>query len=162
MIEHDYFGALDELGHEAWSELIEANEQQVNVSVRIVGAPEEDALDRAAAMVMSLEAMDWHARELLVAELASGASIPAQFAARAIAEIDEDDFLEAINRESGDRVMDLLRSLRLESLVLTPNRAGSEEAFAVLRYVFAPDVFEPTLAVTLDDAAELVSVDIED
>lgn len=159
MIEHDYFGVLDEHGFEAWSELIEANEQQVQVSVRLGGSVDEDALDRAAAMVMALEPMDWHARELLVAELTSGASVPAQYAARAIAEIDEDDFADAVGRESGDRVMDVLRSLRLDSVVLRPDHAGDDEGFATLQYVFAPDVFDPLLVVVLDARAELVSVD---
>ncbi|MFM6973999.1 MAG: hypothetical protein ACKOXM_02500 [Agromyces sp.] len=161
MAEHDFFGVIDESGATAWTEVVEANDQRVSVRVLVERAPDEDALDRAAAMVMSLDAIDRHARELLVAELTSHGTTTSQFVARALAELDDDDLLGALDRESGDRAIDVLRSLVLDSAVLRPDFAGDDEAFCVLRYHFAPDVFDGVLAVTLDARAEAAQFDVE-
>ncbi len=161
MAEHDYFGVIDETGAERWSELVEANDQQVEVTVWLESPAEDDALNRAAAMVMSLDAIDRHAREQLVAELASHQTPTSQFVASAIADLDEDDLLGALDRESGDRAIDILRSLELASAVLRPDLAADDEAFCTLRYQFAPDDFELVLVAVLDARAESADIRIE-
>ena len=161
MAEHDYFGVIDETGTERWLETVEANDQQVAVSVWMESPASEDALDRAAAMVMSLDAIDRHAREQLVAELASHASSTSQFVARALEELDDAELLAELDRESGDRAIDILRSLTLDSVTIRPDFAGDDEAFCALRYHFASDVFELVLVVTLDARAESAGVTLE-
>lgn len=161
MAEHDYFGVIDESGVDRWNELVEANDQQVDVSVWVEAPASDDALDRAAAMVMSLDAIDSHAREQLVAELASHATPTSQFVAAAIAEIDDDELLAALNRESGDRAIDILRSLELASAFVRPDLDGDDEAFCTLRYQFVPDNFDLLLVAVLDARAESADIRIE-
>ncbi|MGV1035134.1 MAG: hypothetical protein ACOYBP_07985 [Microbacteriaceae bacterium] len=161
MAEHDYFGVIDESGTERWTEQVEANDQLVAVSVWVEAPATDDALDRAAAMVMSLDAIDSHAREQLVAELASHATPTSQFVALAIAEIDDDDLVAALDRESGDRAIDILRSLQLDTAIIRPDQAGDDEAFCTLRYSFVPDSFEMELVAVLDARAESADIRLE-
>ena len=161
MAEHDYFGVIDETGAERWSETVEANDQSVQVSLWLGGPATDDALDRAAAMVMSLDAIDRHAREQLVAELASSGSSTSQFVARVIDELDDAELAAELKRSSGDHAIDILRSLSLDSVTLRPDLAGDDEAFCVFRYHFAPDVFDLVLVATLDARAESVGVTLE-
>lgn len=161
MAEHDYFGVIDETGAERWSETVEANDQQVEVAVWMESAADDEALDRAAAMVMSLDAIDRHAREQLVAELASHQSPTSQFVARALEEIDETELLAALDRESGDRAIDILRSLTLDSASIRPDFAGDDEEFCVLRYHFVPDSFDQVLVAVLDARAESADIRVE-
>lgn len=161
MAEHDYFGVIDESGTERWTEMVEANDQQVAVTVWVEGPATDDALDRAAAMVMSLDAIDSHAREQLVAELASHATPTSQFVAQAISELDDEELVAALDRESGDRAIDILRSLQLDSAVVRPDQAGDDEEFCTLRYFFVPDSFEMVLVAVLDARAESADIRLE-
>lgn len=161
MAEHDYFGVIDETGAERWSELVEANDQQVDVTVWMESVADDDALDRAAAMVMSLDAIDRHARELLVGELASHATATSKFVAAVLSDLDDNDVVAALDRESGDRAIDILRSMELASVAIRPDFAADDEAFCTLRYQFAPDVFELMLVAVLDARAESVDIRIE-
>ena len=161
MAEHDYFGVIDETGAERWTELVEANDQQVDVSVWMESAADDDALDRAAAMVMSLDAIDRHARELLVGELASHATQTSQYIAAIVGDVDDEDIVNALDRESGDRAIDILRSMQLASATIRPDLAGDDESFCTLRYHFAPDLFDLTLVAVLDARAESADIRIE-
>lgn len=161
MAEHDYFGVIDETGQDRWVEQVEANDQFVEVAVWMQQAATDEALDRAAAMVMSLDAIDRHARELLVGELASNATPTSRFVAQVLADVDEEEVLAALDRESGDRAIDILRSLRLEHVTIRPDQAEDDEAFCVLRYAFVPDSFDQVLVAVLDARAESADIRVE-
>ncbi len=161
MAEHDFFGVIDETGGQPWREIVLANDQRVEVSVWMEHAADPDDLDRAAAMVMSLDAIDNHAREQFVAELSSSHSPTSRFVADALSGIDDEELYAALNRDSGDRAIDILRSLTLDSATIRPDQGGDDEEFCLLRYHFVPDVFAEVLVAILDARAESADIRIE-
>lgn len=161
MIEHDYFGVLGIGPDEAWSETVETNDQSVSVRVLLENEVDQEALDRAAAIVIALETLDRHARELCVGELASAQTPTSMFVADVMSRVSDVELVDMLDRDSGDRAIDILRSLEFESALIRPERRGEGEAFASFRYVFDPESSGSVLIVELDESAEYVDVRVE-
>ncbi|MFC6355230.1 DUF2004 domain-containing protein [Luethyella okanaganae] len=164
-IEHDYFGLLGstEDGELYWSESLELGDQQVDVDL---SSPDEsevsvEALDIAAAMIGALEELDSDAREAFVAELSSEESDTSLYVNHHLEELDEAVLDDAISRESGDRQIDFLRSMRLLRVGFHPHHSGQEEHFAVLDYSIAPDETDGILVAIIDMHGDVVAIDYE-
>ena len=156
--EHDYFGIIGDY----WAERVDAGDQDVEVVLDADEDVEEASLDVAAAMIGELERLDADVRESFVGELASGGSATSEFLAGLVDQVDAETVDEGIRRESGDRQMDVLRSLDLLRVDLRPDNNGAEEAFAVFEYAFAPDDFDGRLVATLDINGDVVGVEYQD
>ncbi|MEJ3404205.1 DUF2004 domain-containing protein [Rathayibacter sp. YIM 133350] len=157
-IEHDYFGIIGDY----WSERVPAGDQDVEVVVDADPATVSmDALDIAAGMIVELEVLDAEAREAFVSELASGSSATSAFVAALLEQLDADTLADAVDRESGDAQIDVLRSLELLRVDIRPGNDGDEEAFASFEYALAPDETDVRIVAILDARAEVVSVDAQ-
>lgn len=157
-MEHDYFGLIGDY----WSERVDAGDQEVEVVLDADESVEETALDVAAGMVGDLERLDADVRESFVGELSSGGTPTAEFLAGVVAQVDVETVDDTIHHESGDSQMDILRSLELLRVDLRPDNNGSEEAFAVFEYAFAPDDFDGRLVATLDISGDVVGVEYQE
>lgn len=162
-IEHDYFGYLgseqeDEL---YWSETVSVGEQDVDVSL---SSPDEndvaeESLDIAAGMISQLEDLDSDAREAFVGELATDTSNTIAYFYQSVAELGEEVLDDSINRESGDRQIDFLRSLTLIRVSFVPHNAGDDEAFALFEYGIAPSESDAVLIARFNVNADVIGTE---
>lgn len=164
-IEHDYFGLLESGpdGSIFWSETVELGDQSVAVDLT---APDEDdvsqaALDVAAAMITSLEAVDRSARNAMLAELDDRTSEVIEYILQQQQSLGDDleDYLVDI---SGDTHIDIIRSLRLVSMTILADEHGGTDPFAVLEYALDPDETDDVLLVNLDTNGDVQSVTSSD
>jgi hypothetical protein len=160
-IEHDFFGLLESGpdGSIFWSENVEFGDQTVTVDLT---APDQedvsaDALDVAAAMVSSLEAIDRTARDAMVNELDDRTSEVIEYILQQQQELGEelDDMLVDV---SGDVQIDVIRSLQLMSMTILADEHGGADPFAVLEYALDPDATDDVLLVNLASDGQVQSV----
>src|SRR3546814_7804273 len=135
-IEHDFFGLLESGpdGSIFWSENVELGDQTVTVDLT---APDQDdvsraALDVAASMVSSLEAIDATARNALVSELDDRTSEVIEYILQQ-QQVLGDDVEDLLVDVSGDVQVDVIRSLQLMSMTIQIGRASCRER--VCQYV---------------------------
>lgn len=162
-IEHDYFGYLgseqeDEL---YWSETLGVGEQDVDVSLSAPDENEvaEESLDIAAGMIGQLEDLDSDAREAFVGELAKDTSNTIAYFYQSVSELGDEVLDDAINRESGDRQIDFLRSLRLVRVSFLPHHAGDDEPFALFEYSIAPGESDAVLIARFNINADVIGTE---
>lgn len=160
-IEHDFFGLLESGpdGSIFWSENVELGDQSVTVDLT---APDQDdvsqaALDIAASLVSSLEAIDRTARNGMVSELDDRTSEVTEYILQQQETLGEDidNLLVDI---SGDIRIDVIRSLQLMSMTILADEHGGSDPFAVLEYALDPDATDDVLLVNLDSAGAVLSV----
>jgi len=160
-IEHDFFGLLESGpdGSIFWSENVEFGDQSVTVDLT---APDQDdvsqaALDVAAAMVSSLEAIDLAARNAMVNELDNRTSEVTEYLLQQQETLggELDGLLVDV---SGDVHMDIIRSLQLMSMTILADEHGGTDPFAVLEYALDPDATDDVLLVNLSSDGEVQSV----
>jgi hypothetical protein len=160
-IEHDFFGLLESGpdGSIFWSETVELGDQAVTVDLT---APDQEdvsqaALDVAAALVSSLEAIDRSARSAMVDELSDRTSEVTEYILQQ--QEQQGDDLEALLVDiSGDVHIDVIRSLQLMSMTILADEHGGSDPFAVLEYALDPDATDDVLLVNLDSDAAVLSV----
>jgi hypothetical protein len=162
-IEHDYFGYLgseqeDEL---YWSESVAVGEQDVDISL---SSPEEgevalESLDIAAGMIGQLEDLDSDAREAFVSELATDTSNTIAYFYQSVAELGDEILDDAMSRESGDRQIDFLRSMRLLRVSFLPHHSGDDEPFAVFEYSIAPGESDAVLIARFNINADVIGTE---
>jgi hypothetical protein len=160
-IEHDFFGLLESGpdGSIFWSETVELGDQAVTVDLT---APDQDdvsqaALDVAAAMVSSLEALDAAARNAMVSELDDRTSEVTEYILQQQEELGDD--LESLLVDvSGDTHIDVIRSLQFMSMTILADEHGGSDPFAVLEYALDPDATDDVLLVNLDSDGSVLSV----
>ncbi|WP_375384089.1 DUF2004 domain-containing protein [uncultured Microbacterium sp.] len=160
-IEHDFFGLLESGpdGSIFWSENVEFGDQTVTVDLT---APDQDdvsqaALDVAAAMVSSIEAIDLAARNAMVSELDDRASEVTEYTLQQ-QEALGDQIEELLVDISGDTPIDIIRSLQLMSMTILADEHGGSDPFAVLEYALDPDATDDVLLVNLSSEGEVQSV----
>ncbi|AZC14167.1 MULTISPECIES: DUF2004 domain-containing protein [unclassified Microbacterium] len=160
-IEHDFFGLLESGpdGSIFWSENVELGDQSVTVDLT---APDQDdvsqaALDIAASLVSSLEAIDRTARNGMVSELDDRTSEVTEYILQQQETLGEgiENLLVDI---SGDIRIDVIRSLQLMSMTILADEHGGSDPFAVLEYALDPDATDDVLLVNLDSAGDVLSV----
>ncbi|KSU55319.1 DUF2004 domain-containing protein [Microbacterium enclense] len=160
-IEHDFFGLLESGpdGSIFWSENVEFGDQSVTVDLT---APDQDdvsaeALDVAASMVSSLEAIDLAARNAMVNELDSRTSEVTEYILQQQATLGEelDDLLTDV---SGDTHIDVIKALQLMSMTILADEHGGADPFAVLEYALDPDATDDVLLVNLASDGRVQSV----
>ncbi|MFT4136121.1 DUF2004 domain-containing protein [Microbacterium sp.] len=160
-IEHDFFGLLDTGpdGSIFWSENVELGDQVVTVDLT---APDQDdvstaALDLAAGLITSLEAVDVRARGAMVSELDDRTSEVIEFILQQQDSLGSDleDLLVDV---SGDLQIDVIRALQLVSLTILADEHGGDDPFAVLEYALDPDATDEVLLVNLGSDGEVMSV----
>jgi hypothetical protein len=160
-IEHDFFGLLESGpdGSIFWSETVEFGDQSVTVDLT---APDQDdvsqaALDVAAGLVSSLEALDEVARGAMVSELDDRTSEVIEYILQQQEALGEEiaDYLVDV---SGDIQIDVIRSLQLMSLTILADEHGGADPFAVLEYALDADSTDDVLLVNLDSAGKVQSV----
>ncbi|MET0481210.1 MAG: DUF2004 domain-containing protein [Mycetocola sp.] len=163
MIEHDFFGAIenDETGGLYWSETVEVGDQAVDVSVSAPGgvnlAP--DALDNAAGVISSLEGLDLRAREAMLSDVDDRNSDVTQFIEQTVEETGE-DLVDLLVDHSGDNDVDIIRSLQLVRVVISPHQAGESAPFASFEFAFDPDNSDLALVVYLSYRGESVGIEL--
>lgn len=160
-IEHDFFGLLESGpdGSIFWSENVEFGDQTVTVDLT---APDQDdvsqaALDVAAAMVSSLEAIDRTARNAMVNELDDRTSEVTEYILQQQDTLG-DDLEDLLVDISGDVHIDVIRSLQLMSMTILADEHGGSEPFAVLEYALDPDATDDVLLVNLASDGQVQSV----
>ena len=160
-IEHDYFGLLESGpdGSIFWSETVEFGDQTVTVDLT---APDQDdvsaaALDVAAAMVSSLEAIDLAARNAMVSELDNRTSEVTEYLLQQQEGLG-DELQGMLADISGDMQIDIIRSLQLMSMTILADEHGGSDPFAVLEYALDPDATDDVLLVNLDSDGDVLSV----
>jgi hypothetical protein len=160
-IEHDFFGLLESGpdGSIFWSENVEFGDQTVTVDLT---APDQDdvsqaALDVAAAMVSSIEAIDLAARGAMVSELDDRTSEVTEYTLQQ-QEALGDELEELLVDISGDTPIDIIRSLQLMSMTILADEHGGSDPFAVLEYALDPDATDDVLLVNLSSDGEVQSV----
>lgn len=160
-IEHDYFGLLESGpdGSIFWSENVELGDQTVTIDLT---APDQDdvseaALDVAASLIASIEAIDFNARNSMVTELNDRTSEVTEYILQQQAELGEEltDLLVDI---SGDVQIDVIRSLQLMSMTILADEHGGSDPFAVLEYALDPDATDDVLLVNLGSDGSMLSV----
>jgi len=160
-IEHDFFGLLESGpdGSIFWSENVDLGDQSVTVDLT---APDQDdvseaALDVAAGLVSSLEAIDRSARNAMVSELDDRASEVTEYILQQQESLGEDieDLLVDI---SGDVHIDVIRSLQLMSMTILADEHGGSDPFAVLEYALDPDSTDDVLLVNLGSDGDVLSI----
>jgi hypothetical protein len=125
-------------------------------------APDQDdvsqaALDVAAAMVSSLEALDAAARNAMVSELDDRTSEVTEYILQQQEELGDD--LESLLVDvSGDTHIDVIRSLQFMSMTILADEHGGSDPFAVLEYALDPDATDDVLLVNLDSDGSVLSV----
>jgi hypothetical protein len=160
-IEHDFFGLLESGpdGSIFWSETVEFGDQTVTVDLT---APDQDdvspaALDVAAAMVSSLEAIDLAARNAMVSELDDRTSEVTEYLLQQ-QETLGDELPGLLVDISGDVHIDIIRSLQLMSMTILADEHGGSDPFAVLEYALDPDATDDVLLVNLSSDGDVQSV----
>lgn len=160
-IEHDFFGLLESGpdGSIFWSENVEFGDQTVTVDLT---APDQDdvssdALDVAAAMVSSLEALDLTARNAMVSELDDRTSEVIEYILQQ-QELLGEDLEDLLVDVSGDVHVDVIRSLQLMSMTILADEHGGDDPFAVLEYALDPDATDDVLLVNLASDGAVQSV----
>lgn len=160
-IEHDFFGLLESGpdGSIFWSENIEFGDQTVTVDLT---APDEEdvsdaALDVAAAMVASLEAIERAARNAMVSELDDRTSEVTEYLLQQQDALGDEleSFLVDV---SGDTHIDIIRALQLMSMTILVDEHGGTDPFAVLEYALDPEATDDVLLVNLDYDGQVISV----
>lgn len=160
-IEHDFFGLLESGpdGSIFWSENVELGDQTVTVDLTAPDQDDvsEDALDVAAGLVSSLEAIDRSARNAMVSELDDRTSEVTEYILQQQETLGEDieDLLVDV---SGDLHIDVIRSLQLMSMTILADEHGGSEPFAVLEYALDPDATDDVLLVNLGSDGDVLSV----
>ena len=160
-IEHDFFGLLESGpdGSIFWSENVDLGDQSVTVDLT---APDQDdvseaALDVAAGLVSSLEAIDRSARNAMVSELDDRTSEVIEYILQQQEALGE-DIEEMLVDISGDVHIDIIRSLQLMSMTILADEHGGSEPFAVLEYALDPDATDDVLLVNLGSDGDVLSV----
>jgi hypothetical protein len=160
-IEHDFFGLLESGpdGSIFWSENVDLGDQSVTVDLT---APDQDdvseaALDVAAGLVSSLEAIDRSARNAMVSELDDRTSEVIEYILQQQEAFGE-DIDEMLVDISGDVHIDIIRSLQLMSMTILADEHGGSEPFAVLEYALDPDATDDVLLVNLGSDGDVLSV----
>ncbi|SFN52333.1 DUF2004 domain-containing protein [Mycetocola miduiensis] len=163
MIEHDFFGAIenDETGGLYWSETVEVGEQAVDVSVSAPGGAHlaPDALDNAAGVISSLEGLDLRAREAMLSDVDDRNSDVTQFIEQTVEEAGE-DLVDLLVDHSGDNDVDIIRSLQLIRVAISPHQAGESAPFASFEFAFDPDNSDLALVVYLSNRGESVGIEL--
>ena len=160
-IEHDFFGLLESGpdGSIFWSENVEFGDQSVTVDLT---APDQDdvsvdALDVAAAMISSLEAIDLAARNAMVNELDDRTSEVTEYILQQQATLG-DELEDLLVDASGDTHIDVVKSLQLMSMTILADEHGGADPFAVLEYALDPDATDDVLLVNLASDGQVQSV----
>jgi hypothetical protein len=159
-IEHDFFGLLESGpdGSIFWSENVELGEQ---VTVDLTAPDQDDvsqaALDVAAAMISSLEAIDHTARNAMVSELDDRTSEVIEYILQQQESLGE-ELEEMLVDVSGDVQVDVIRSLQLMSMTILADEHGGTDPFAVLEYALDPDATDDVLLVNLASDGQVQSV----
>ncbi len=160
-IEHDFFGLLESGpdGSIFWSENVEFGDQVVTVDLT---APDQDdvsesALDVAAGLVSSLEAIDRSARNAMVSELDDRTSEVIEYILQQQQELGE-GIVDVLVDISGDMQIDVIRSLQLMSMTILADELGGSDPFAVLEYALDPDAADDVLLVNLGADGAVQSV----
>ncbi len=160
-IEHDYFGLLESGpdGSIFWSENVELGDQIVTVDLT---APDQDdvseaALDVAARLISSLEAIDRSARNAMVSELGDRTSEVIEYILQQQEQLGG-ELEEMLVDISGDVHIDVIRSLQLMSMTILADELGGTDPFAVLEYALDPDATDDVLLVNLDAGGDVMSV----
>lgn len=160
-IEHDFFGLLESGpdGSIFWSENVEFGDQSVTVDLT---APDQDdvsvdALDVAAAMISSLEAIDLTARNAMVNELDDRTSEVTEYILQQQASLG-DELDDLLSDPSGDTHIDVIKSLQLMSMTILADEHGGADPFAVLEYALDPDAADEVLLVNLASDGQVQSV----
>ena len=161
-IEHDFFGLIESSpdGSIFWSEMVELGEQAVTVDLT---APEQDAvsseaLDVAAELILSLDAVDLRARNAMIAELSDRTSEVIEFLFH-VEDNYGDDLVDLLVNPSGDTHVDVIASLVLVSMtVLADAYQAADGPFVVLEYGLNPDADEQMLLVNLDMVGAVIAV----
>jgi hypothetical protein len=160
-IEHDFFGLLESGpdGSIFWSENVEFGDQSVTVDLT---APDQDdvsvdALDVAAAMISSLEAIDLAARNAMVNELDDRTSEVTEYILQQQASLG-DELDDLLVDASGDTHIDVIKSLQLMSMTILADEHGGADPFAVLEYALDPDATDDVLLVNLASDGQVQSV----
>ncbi len=163
MIEHDFFGAIetDAAGGLYWSETVEVGDQAVDVSLSSPAGEQisDDALDTAAGIVSSLEGLDLRAREAMLSDVDDRNSDVTQFVEQTIDEIGE-DLVEMLVDHSGDNDVDIIRSLQLIRVAISPHQGGESAPFASFEFAFDPDNSDLALVVSLSPRGESVGIEL--
>ncbi|MFZ4896163.1 DUF2004 domain-containing protein [Plantibacter sp. Mn2098] len=164
-IEHDYFGiiASEPGGGVYWSENIDVGEQSVSVDL---SAPDEsditeEALDLAAAMILALEGFDLRSREAMLSEVDDRTSEVTEYIVQAVDELGE-SIEDVLVDQSGDRDVDVIRSMTLLSVGFSPHQHGAGEPFAVFEYSLDADQLDGVLLVAYSSDGEVTGVTSED
>lgn len=160
-IEHDFFGLLESGpdGSIFWSENVEFADQSVTVDLT---APDQDdvspaALDVAASLISSLEAIDRIAREAMVSQLSDRTSEVTEYILQQ-QEILGDELEAFLVDVSGDTHIDVIRALQLMSMTILADEHGGSDPFAVLEYALDPDATDDVLLVNIASDATVLSV----
>lgn len=160
-IEHDFFGLLESGpdGSIFWSENVEFGDQSVTVDLT---APDQDdvsvdALDVAASLISTLEAIDLVARNAMVNELDTRTSEVTEYILQqqAILGDELEDFLTDV---TGDTHIDVIKALQLMSMTILADEHGGADPFAVLEYALDPDATDDALLVNLGSDGQVQSV----
>jgi len=115
------------------------------------------ALDVAASMISSLEAIDRTARNAMVSELDDRTSEVIEYILQQ-QEALGDELTDLLVDVSGDVQVDVIRSLQLMSMTILADEHGGSDPFAVLEYALDPDSTDDVLLVNLDSEGEVQSV----
>ncbi|MEZ3158753.1 DUF2004 domain-containing protein [Microbacterium sp. BWR-S6Y] len=160
-IEHDFFGLLESGpdGSIFWSENVEFGDQSVTVDLT---APDQDdvsveALDVAASLISSLEAIDLAARNAMVNELDSRTSEVTEYILQQQATLGE-ELDDLLIDASGDTHIDVIKALQLMSMTILADEHGGADPFAVLEYALDPDATDDVLLVNLASDGRVQSV----
>ncbi len=160
-IEHDFFGLLESGpdGSIFWSENVEFGDQSVTVDLT---APDQDdvsteALDVAASLISSLEAVDLAARNAMVNELDSRTSEVTEYILQQQATLG-DELDDLLVDASGDTHIDVIKALQLMSMTILADEHGGADPFAVLEYALDPDATDDVLLVNLASDGRVQSV----
>ncbi|KQT72735.1 DUF2004 domain-containing protein [Microbacterium sp. Leaf436] len=160
-IEHDFFGLLESGpdGSIFWSENVEFGDQSVTVDLT---APDQDdvsvdALDVAASLISTLEAIDLVARNAMVNELDTRTSEVTEYILQQQATLGDEleDFLTDV---TGDTHIDVIKALQLMSMTILVDEHGGADPFAVLEYALDPDATDDALLVNLGSDGQVQSV----
>ncbi|MDQ1121937.1 DUF2004 domain-containing protein [Microbacterium trichothecenolyticum] len=160
-IEHDFFGLLESGpdGSIFWSENVEFGDQSVTVDLT---APDQDdvsveALDVAASMISSLEAIDLAARNAMVNELDDRTSEVTEYILQQQSTLG-DELEDLLTDVTGDTHIDVIKALQLMSMTILADEHGGADPFAVLEYALDPDATDDVLLVNLASDGRVQSV----